>query len=250
MIYNKYFCFKEALSSEHCQKIINLGLSKIEQNKKAGISVFGTTHGGLHKQSNNSFVPQVDKTLEQLKSEGITNSYARDSEIAWLNDKWLYELIVPFVNRANVASGWNFNLDQGEVFQFTVYNPGGFYSWHNDSGMCHFSKYKRIIPGITPKDKNGNYPPTYVDKSATNLIGKIRKLSTTINLNLPGEYEGGNLKFDFGPHSEGERYHECIEIRPQGSIIVFPSFIEHQVTPVKSGTRYSLVLWSLGNPFR
>ena len=72
----------------------------------------------------------------------------------------------------------------------------------------------------------------------------------TINLNEPGEYEGGNLKFDFGPHSEGERFHECTEIRPQGSIIVFPSFVQHQVTPVTKGTRYSLVLWSLGQPFK
>ena len=87
----------------------------------------------------------------------------------------------------------------------------------------------------------------YVDD--INFVGKVRKLSVTINLNKPGDYEGGNLKFDFGPHTEGERYHECTEIRPQGSIIVFPSFIAHQVTPITKGTRYSLVLWSLGQPF-
>ena len=81
-------------------------------------------------------------------------------------------------------------------------------------------------------------------------VGKIRKLSMTINLNKPGEYEGGNLKFDFGPHVTGKRYHECTEIRPQGSIIIFPSFLYHQVTPVTSGTRYSLVLWTLGQPFK
>ena len=110
-----------------------------------------------------------------------------------------------------------------------------------------FQNIKRIIPGITEKNKNGKYPPLYVDSSEYNRIGKVRKLSTTINLNLPGEYEGGNLKFDFGPpHTDGERYHECTEIRPQGSMVVFPSFVHHQVTPVTVGTRYSLVLWSLG----
>ena len=55
---------------------------------------------------------------------------------------------------------------------------------------------------------------------------------------------------NFGPHVEGERYHECTEIRPQGSIIVFPSFIAHQVTPITKGTRYSLVLWCVGHPWR
>ena len=83
-----------------------------------------------------------------------------------------------------------------------------------------------------------------------NFIGKVRKLSATINLNKPGEYDGGNLKFDFGPHAAGKRFHEVEEIRPQGSIIVFPSFTYHQVTPVTRGTRYSLVLWSLGEPFK
>ena len=72
----------------------------------------------------------------------------------------------------------------------------------------------------------------------------------TINLSEPGSYEGGNLKFDYGPHIKGERYHECTEIRPKGSVIVFPSYLYHQVTPVTKGTRYSLVMWSLGHPFR
>jgi predicted 2-oxoglutarate/Fe(II)-dependent dioxygenase YbiX len=79
--------------------------------------------------------------------------------------------------------------------------------------------------------------------------GKIRKLSVTISLSDPATYEGGNLKFDLGPHRE-DRYHECAEIRPRGSIIVFPSHVYHQVTPVTKGTRYSLVAWNLGYPFK
>ena len=82
-----------------------------------------------------------------------------------------------------------------------------------------------------------------------NMINKIRKLSMTVNLNKPEDYEGGNLKFDFGPHAAGKRFHECVEIRPQGSIIIFPSYVYHQVTPVTSGTRYSLVMWTIGQPF-
>jgi PKHD-type hydroxylase len=81
------------------------------------------------------------------------------------------------------------------------------------------------------------------------MVGKIRKISLTINLNESKDYEGGLLKFDFGKHSEN-RYHECIEIKPQGSIIIFPSFLDHCVTPIISGTRYSLVLWCLGKPWR
>ena len=39
------------------------------------------------------------------------------------------------------------------------------------------------------------------------------------------------------------------EARKKGSVIVFPSFLLHKVTPVTSGTRYSLVMWTLGQPF-
>ena len=250
MLYNHYYYFKEIFNAEICQEIINLGLSQIEENKKNGITVFGTTAGDGHKQAaDNNAVPQEDKDLQQLQSKNVKNHYVRDSEVAFLNKEHLYDLIVPYVNTANTSAGWNYQIDQGEQFQFTVYKPGGFYGWHYDSGMCNFSKYKRIIPGITEMDKNGKYPDNYVEKSDSR-IGKIRKLSTTINLNSPGDYEGGNLKFDFGPHTKGERYHEAVEIRPQGSMIVFPSFIHHQVTPVTVGTRYSLVLWSLGKPFK
>ena len=82
------------------------------------------------------------------------------------------------------------------------------------------------------------------------MIGKVRKISMTLNLNEPGQYEGGNLLFDFGHHQEGEQYYECKEMRPQGSIIIFPSFLPHCVTPLTKGIRYSLVLWCLGRPFK
>ena len=35
----------------------------------------------------------------------------------------------------------------------------------------------------------------------------------------------------------------------KGTIVVFPSFVWHRVTPVTSGTRYSLVNWLQGRPF-
>ena len=72
----------------------------------------------------------------------------------------------------------------------------------------------------------------------------------TVNLTDPKNYKCGNLKFYFGPHAEKSRYHTCTEIRPRGSIIVFPSDRYHQVTPITSGLRYSLVMWSLGQPWK
>lgn len=251
-----YYYYKEKLSPEVCQKIIDLGISKLQENRAKGLSTSGATAGkadrGSVLQENGKAIALANKTLEEVKSLGLkpdgSSFYVRDSEVAWLNDQWLYDLILPLTAKANFDAGWNFDVDYYEDFQFTVYHNAGFYGWHSDGGSDHHGKFKRYIPGISPTDENGNMPPDY--SKNPKIIGKVRKLSLTINLNKPEDYEGGELQFDFGPHAENERFQVCDEIKPQGSMIVFPSFVPHQVTPVTRGTRFSLVLWQLGNPFK
>ena len=253
---NNYWYFQSTFSPEICQDIVSLGKNKIDFLKKQGVSTQALTRGDNQKKDNTQ-IPQNDKTVEDLSKETNLSikdieekSYVRDSEITWFsqnNEKWIYDLVVPKVLEANKLSGWKYDIDAFEEMQFTVYHPGGFYGWHSDGGGDNFAVYKKFIEGIQEKDKN-KYPDGYTKNS--NHVGRVRKISVTINLNAPGEYEGGNLKFDFGPHNLGERFRECIEIRPQGSMIVFPSYIHHQVTPITKGTRYSLVLWCLGKPFR
>ena len=217
-IKNSYYFFKEALTPEECQRIIDQGNKQIEEDKTAGRYVSATTFGNNHKQGLESegLKPeaQADKTTEEVKTElGVSDAdiekarYIRDSEVTWMNDQWLYYRIYPFIHQANDQAGWKYEFDVSESFQFTKYGLNQFYGWHADGNSCHLGKYKRAIPGVTPRDKNGMFPRGYSDNP--NMINKIRKLSLTINLNLPGEYEGGNLKFDFGPHSPGNRYHEC-----------------------------------------
>tara|TARA_Y100000114_G_C11733902_1_gene315099 strand:+ start:174 stop:944 length:771 start_codon:yes stop_codon:yes gene_type:complete len=254
-IQNTYYYFKSALTPEECQRIIDAGVSAIDEHKAKGGTAEATTVGDNHKQAMKDAKPQEDKDIETLKTEtGISDAdleksrYIRDSEVAWMNDQWLYDRVYPLLHQANNEAGWKYDFDVSESFQFTKYGLNQFYGWHADGNSCHFGKYKRAIPGITKQDNRGKFPRGYTDNPRQ--INKIRKLSMTINLNKPGEYEGGNLKFDYGPHATGKRYHECVEIRPQGSVIIFPSYIYHQVTPVTKGTRYSLVLWTLGKPFR
>jgi len=83
----------------------------------------------------------------------------------------------------------------------------------------------------------------------------IRKISVTCQLTDGSEYTGGELQFDtrsYDPHMRDEDKHVITskEILPKGSIVVFPSFVWHRVQPVTRGTRYSLVIWNLGYPFR
>ena len=64
-------------------------------------------------------------------------------------------------------------------------------------------------------------------------------------------YEGGDLEFDMRNNGDSTSNIQRPEIvRNKGTIVVFPSFVWHRVTPVTKGTRYSLVVWNLGLPFR
>ena len=253
-IKNSYYWFKNVINQKDCQRIIDMGKEELERIKKTGGRVEATTHGNNSKKDKPNSLPQGDATNEEIKKvigedKSVEESrYVRDSEVCWFNQTWLYDLIHPFIHTANKAAGWRYEWDFSESFQFTKYTPGGFYGWHADGNSDHLGAYKRYIPGVRPTDESGGIPTGYTNNP--NMVGKVRKLSLTLNLNEPGEYEGGNLKFDFGPHSAGKRFHEVEEIRPQGSMVIFPSYTYHQVTPVTKGTRYSLVLWSLGQPFK
>lgn len=249
---NQYYYFTNVFDQKTCEKIIGIGVSRINEEKSLGKDVSGVTIGDNQKNGRPDAAPQGEHTKEELKNQGLDpdQTYVRDSDVTWINDKWIYDIVLPRVAEANFRAGWNFQWDYSESFQFTVYKPGGFYSWHKDGGSDHYSRYKRYIYGVTPESlkPDGRLPERYVIDP--NMVGKIRKLSVTINLSPPGSYTGGNLKFDYGPHADGNRFHECEEIRPQGSMIIFPSFIDHTVTPISEGTRYSLVLWNLGDPFK
>ena len=81
----------------------------------------------------------------------------------------------------------------------------------------------------------------------------------TISLNDGTEYDGGQLEFDFKNVSPVDEWVDekiynskviCSQIFKKGSIVVFPSYLWHRVTPVTRGTRYSLVAWNLGWPFQ
>lgn len=70
-----------------------------------------------------------------------------------------------------------------------------------------------------------------------------RKLSLVLQLSDPETYAGGDLELQHEP-PDRER------MRDQGTVIVFPSFHRHRVTPVKLGTRFSIVAWYTGPKFR
>ena len=165
---------------------------------------------------------------QKQSSLGLTNGITkRDSNVVWLDDKWIYRLIHPYIHTANRNAGWNFEWDFSESCQFTKYNLNQYYDWHCDSWESPYGE----------QEKNKNYR------------GKIRKLSVTCQLTDESEYVGGELEFQFRNREDPTLTVEATEAKRKGTIIVFPSYIWHRVKPITSGTRYSLVLWNLGKPF-
>ena len=140
----------------------------------------------------------------------------RKSKIKWLypNDgsQWLYDKIINMVVEANKTM-WNFNLYSViDSIQYTVYSEGGgHYDWHMDIGPGSISH---------------------------------RKVSVTIQLSDPSEYEGGDLELWYGGGG-------VIQIpKNKGLTVIFPSFSMHRVTPITKGTRKSLVLWLGGEHYK
>jgi PKHD-type hydroxylase len=205
---NYYYYFQNALTPRFCDELIKYGISQQEQ-----LALIGD---------------QTNK-IKDLKKEDIVDlKKTRDSNIAWLNDRWIYKEIQPFINEANQLAGWNFDWDFSESCQFTKYKLNQFYDWHCDA-----------------------WDAPYTNKDNKDTFGKIRKLSVTCSLSDPKDYEGGELEFDFRNMEPGKpTVRKCVEIAPRGSIVVFPSHVWHRVKPVTKGTRYSLVIWNLGYPFR
>ena len=124
---------------------------------------------------------------------------------------WLGEIMFNHVLAANVACQWDYLMSGHENVQYGQYVAGQHYGWHTDTFT---------LSGV-PNE---------------------RKISITCLLNDPSEFEGGDflirLYADYKPELK------------KGSLIAFPSILEHQVLPITSGIRKSAVIWAYGPRFR
>jgi PKHD-type hydroxylase len=173
---------------------------------------------------NNAFSKEeCQKIINIAKNKGLIKGTTfndnkkkdvRDSKISWLYpiDKmdWVFRRVTDITLNLNERF-FKFDLfGLNEGFQFTNYeSPSGKYGKHVDRAI--------------------NIP--------------VRKLSISIQLTDPEEYEGGELKL-----YQGEE--ETIMDKTQGTLIIFPSYVLHEVMPVTKGTRNSLVTWVTGKQFK
>ena len=145
-----------------------------------------------------------------------SSSSYRSSKVGWLPKqepyRWLYQKLGNLVNEAN-ESLWQFDLfGMAEPVQLTEYhaNEQGHYDWHTDVGAGKTSQ---------------------------------RKISITIQISPPEEYEGGELQFM-------SRRLPQSAAKAAGAAYVFPSYLLHRIKPVTMGIRRSIVVWVSGPPYR
>lgn len=145
------------------------------------------------------------------------NKEIRSSSVKWIPKEsqwdWLYVKLMSMAEKANSVL-WNFNLySVPDLIQYTEYyaSENGHYTWHQDFG-----------PGVT----------------------SLRKVSITVQLSGPDEYEGGDLEYWQGGST-------IIKApKDKGVVFIFPSYMMHRVTPVTKGTRRSFVLWIGGEHYK
>ena len=153
----------------------------------------------------------VDGTYFDGKQQILGES--RKTKVCWADSNTnLGLLLFNHVLIANQKANWLFDVDHIEPVQIGRYGLDGHYKWHNDE------------------------PVSFRDGT-----GAQRKISVSLLLSDPDTYEGGDFLF------AGQ---EQPLTRKQGSIIVFPSYTEHTVTPVTKGVRYSAVIWARGPYFK
>ena len=176
-----------------------------------------------------SGVDTKKEVTDEERKTGKRGDYKPDpktriSDVAWCNEQWLYDIIWPFMQHANDEAGWKYDIKGAESAQITRYKKGGFYSFHRDGMADHLSVY--------------NNPHNAF------MHGHVRKLSMSVMLN--DNFDGG--AFEFASYGKEECNITPVEATA-GSVIVFPSSMEHRVAPITKGTRYSVVCWFLGPPF-
>ena len=168
------------------------------------------------------------------------NKEKRSSMNAWVpTTHWVGGFIWHYIQRAN-RENFLYDLDNidGESMQYTRYEAGQHYGWHNDAGLTGF--YKPVGVGNRCYDSNGQQINALQQDWVQTNLEKVRKLSFALQLSDPDDYEGGNMQC---MDESGKSY---FTPRKRGCMVLFDSRTPHRVLKVTKGIRKSLVGWTVG----
>ena len=168
---------------------------------------------------------KIEGTTVGKNGEQDTENDARNSTIAWgrpnEENQWIFDRLLYVAEQLNKRF-YEFDLNGFETFQYTVYDgeQNQKYDYHMDT-----------ILGI--------------DKPLEMM--ETRKLSLSLILSDPSDYEGGEFYIQSGS-PDPERLLKMEQVK--GRVLAFPSFMIHGVEPVTKGVRRSIVVWVEGPKFK
>lgn len=162
-----------------------------------------------------------DATIAYADGTSAVNPNTRRTRDVFVDpNHWIGALVSHFAHQANML--WGLDLAGLGTVTMLKYEESGHFTWHVDV----LARGQMDYPGLG--------------------TGLERKVSVTVNLSDPADYDGGELQFIDGTGNvltlPGQR--------ERGSVIVFPSTVGHRVTPVTRGVRFALVGWLVGPPLR
>ncbi len=148
-------------------------------------------------------------------SDNPSSDSIKTSQVKFVRLLSLQNLIGPFIDFCMSANSFHYGFDlfpltASKILNYNTYKKDEEYTWHIDASM----------------------------KSP------IRDIKLTCLLNCSEEnYEGGDLYL----FRDGE---VKVEKFTPGSAVVFPSFLNHKVEKIRSGSRATLAVWMYGPKFR
>lgn len=113
----------------------------------------------------------------------------------------------------------------------------------NLNGRYQINILRYPVGGWFKKHKDGQ-----LDLDHRLNLDSERKISATVQLSDKKDYNGGELVCLTEKTKEGSK--GSVMTTKQGNIIIFPSYVDHQVNKVVRGERYSVVIWAYGPPWK
>ena len=176
---------------------------------------------------------KFDPSMQDSRLHGdALNKDKRNSQNTWIpSHYWVSGFLWHYVERANRENFlYNLKCIDGESLQYTRYQEGEFYNWHNDAGLA--TQFKPTAVGNDNEKLTLDYVPQMTEH--------VRKLSFSLQHSDPDDYEGGNVVL---LDEAGRKY---VAPRQRGTIVLFDSRTQHRVCKVRKGIRKSIVGWVVG----
>ena len=200
--------------------------------ERMGVTYHYVFWDGLFTDEELDKVKEYCRGLELVKGTTVgkdgeqdDKNESRKSDIAWANagddNMWIFDRLAWVTEKINDRF-YEFNLNGFSAFQYTIYDGK------------KKQKYDYHMDTILGTDKPVDMPET-------------RKLSMSLILSDPKDYEGGEFYVQSGS-PEQEKLLKMEQLK--GRVLAFPSFMIHGVAPVTKGKRESVVVWVEGPKFK